>query len=281
MKLAIAVSVLFSFSVAAFGQSTPELEFEVASVKTAEPPAFGFTVRIRGGPGTDDPELFRCENMSLSNLVRIAYNEKRTSMPDWMDTAMFNVDAKVPKGTTRDQFSVMLQNLLVSRFKLAVHHETRDIPTYVLVVAKNGPKFKESGAEKPVVEDKDEPTRPPAPEPIRVDKEGYPIFTPSKAQQVMAGNRARMSDPRMTMAELANSLGAQLHGPVTDATGLTGAYEITLYWTVDTMGATADTDSGPGLLEALAGQLGLRVESKKGPVDFLVVDHAEKFPTEN
>jgi uncharacterized protein (TIGR03435 family) len=281
MKLAIAVSVLVSFSVAAFGQSTPELEFEVASVKTAEPPAFGFTVRIRGGPGTDDPGLFRCENMSLSNLVRIAYNEKHTSMPDWMNTAMFNVDAKVPKGTTRDQFSVMLQNLLVSRFKLAVHHETREIPTYVLVVAKNGPKFKEAGAEKTVVEDKDEPPRPPTPEPVRLDKEGYPIFTPGKAQQVMAGNRARMSDPRMTMAELANSLGAQLHGPVTDATGLKGAYEITLYWTVDTMGATAETDSGTGLLESLANQLGLRVESKKGPVDFLVVDHAEKLPTEN
>ena len=281
MKLAIAVSMLFSFSVAAFGQSTPELEFEVASVKTAEPPAFRFTVSIRGGPGTDGPGLFRCENMSLSNLVRIAYNEKRTSMPDWMNTAMFNVDAKVPKGTTRDQFSVMLQNLLVSRFKLAVHHETREIPTFVLVVAKNGPKFKEAGAEKPVVEDKDEPTRPPTPEPIRLDKEGYPIFTPGKAQQVMAGNRARMSDPRMTMAELANSLGAQLHGPVTDATGLKGAYEITLYWTVDTMVATAETDSGPGLLEALANQLGLRVESKKGPAYFLVVDHAEKLPTEN
>jgi len=283
MKLAIAVFLLLSFRVAALGQPTPGLEFDVASIRPAQPPVPGveYTTSIQGGPGSEDPGMFTCENMSLSNLVTMAYREKHISMFDWMNTAMFNVRTRVPKGTTQDEFSIMLQNLLISRFKLAVHHETREIPTYVLVVAKNGPKFKEARPERPAAGDKEEPARPPAPEPIRVDSEGYPILTPGKSQQTMVGNRARMSEPRMTMEQLAKSLGAHLDRPVTDATGLKGAYEITLYWTVDTMGGAAETEPGPGLREALANQLGLRVESKKGQVVFLVVDHADKLPTEN
>lgn len=194
---------------------------------------------------------------------------------------MFNIEAKVPKGATHEQFTVMLRNLLIARFKLAVHHETREQQTYSLVVAKNGPKFKEAAPVKPAQVDRDEPARPRAPEPFKLDKDGYPSFPPGEAGNAIAGNHARLYDPRTRMAQFAAFLGAQLHGPVTNATGLTGVYEIDLHWLTDTMASTPETDSGPGLIEALADQLGLRLESKKGPVNYLVVDHAEKLPTEN
>jgi hypothetical protein len=79
------------------------------------------------------------------------------------------------------------------------------------------------------------------------------------------------------MQRLADQISGQLGKPVTDATGLKGRYDIGLYWVAD---STAETDAGPTLLQALQDQLGLRLESKKGPVDFIVVDHAEKTPAE-
>jgi uncharacterized protein (TIGR03435 family) len=97
----------------------------------------------------------------------------------------------------------------------------------------------------------------------------------------------------MTMEKLTGELSGQLRGPVTDLTGLPGKYDIDLCWSTDDGprvvapipgGEPAPTDSapsGPTLMQALQDQLGLRLESKKGPVDFLVVDHAEKLPTEN
>ena len=280
MKLAIVVAAALCGNLTVRGQSGGALEFEVASIKPAQVSPMGYTVRFQGGPGTNDPELFRCENMSLSNLVTIAYRTNHASMPDWMSAALFDVNAKVPKGATQDQFSAMLQNLLIARFKLAVHHETREISTFTLVLGKNGPKFKEAAPEVPKEADSEEPSRRGAPEPVKLDKDGYPVFKPGQAGSSMSYNRARMYEPRMTMAHLAGWLGGYLHGPVNDATGLKGTYEIGMYWVVDALDSS-DAESGPGLLQALSSQLGLRVESKKGPVDFLVVDHAEKLPAEN
>ena len=85
----------------------------------------------------------------------------------------------------------------------------------------------------------------------------------------------------MTMAMLAAQLSGQLRAPVADATGLTGKYEISLYWSAAPLRTVDSTPGGPDLKQALQEQLGLRVESKKGPVEFVVVDHAEKTPTEN
>jgi uncharacterized protein (TIGR03435 family) len=92
--------------------------------------------------------------------------------------------------------------------------------------------------------------------------------------------RGRMYQPALTMEEFAEFLTGQMASPVTDATGLKGKYEISLYWTTEPLKA-ADGDAGPTLMRALQEQLGLRLEAKKGPVDFLVVDHIEKLPTDN
>ena len=128
---------------AAFGQS-----FEVASVKPAVNEA-GKPIRVafRGGPGTDDPGRATFENFTMSNLIDVAFSTdyNHVSGPDWMLVQpMFNIAVNVPAGTSKEQFGVMMQNLLRERFHLAYHYEKKEAATYDLVVAKNGPKLRKS-----------------------------------------------------------------------------------------------------------------------------------------
>jgi len=273
---------------AASAPSAEKPEFEVATIRPAPPMGAGpVTVGCTGGPGTKDPGLFTCRSMSLSNLVTLAFHIEfyRLSAPDWMTpmSPLFDLSAKIPPNATKEQFEAMLQNLLADRFRLAVHHETREMTLLTLVVAKNGPKFKEAVATPPPAPGVD--TTRPADLPARptLDKDGYPAFTGRPMSTFMNG-RARLYQPRMTMQALATRLSHQLRAPVADATGLAGQYEIGLYWVSDAplrAPPQADVDPGPTLSQALQEQLGLRLESKKGPVDFLGVDHAEKTPADN
>jgi uncharacterized protein (TIGR03435 family) len=229
--------------------------------------------------------LFRCENFSLSNLINWAYalGANQLSAPDWMNRAIFDINAKVPAGTTHEEFQAMLQNLLADRFKLAIHHETRESTEYRLVVAKGGVKFKPAAPKEESAADASQD--PPAPKPFHFDADGYPVFAPGETgtKNTYTG-RTRMYEPRMTMAWLAGMLSASLHGTVTDTTGLAGEYEISLYWILDSamQDGSAGDASGPTLVEAVQKQLGLRLEkTANGTKDILVVDHAEKVPTEN
>lgn len=126
-----------------------KLTFEVASVKPAAPPTPGrMQIMMRGGPGTSDPGQATFSNVTQRMLLAKAYGvqDYQISGPGWLDSERYEIVAKVPKGTTEEQFKVMLQNLLADRFKLTLHHETKDLPRYELVVAKNGPKLKEAAA---------------------------------------------------------------------------------------------------------------------------------------
>ena len=148
-------------------QSTTSLEFEVASIKPSPPPdGQGRTVGCIGGPGNGDPGLLTCRNMNLANLVSMAYKLSyyQLSAPDWMKDpfAMFDLNARVPEGATRNELNVMMQNLLADRFKLVVHRESREIQQYDLVVAKNGPKFKEAQPPGPSLVQPATPRRDPA-----------------------------------------------------------------------------------------------------------------------
>jgi len=266
----------------------------VASIKPSPPPeGGGFTVRCSGGPGSKDPTLFTCENMSLSNLVTRAYelNHYQLSAPDWLAQQRFEISARVPEGVTREEFNGMLQDLLAKRFKLAVHHESKEMPRYELVVAKGGRKLK-AAVEPPEPKPNGAAAAPAAPaarrEPLHLGKDGYPVLTGGRGGMAIMNGRARMYNPAETMAALASMLGAQLGAPVADATGLSGKYEVDLYWDFDSMRPAAGgregdaaTEPGPSLVQAVQQQLGLRLEAKKGPLDILVVDHAEKTPTEN
>ena len=261
---------------AGLGQDDSKLQFEVASIRPSAPPGTGrMTVGCHGGPGTDDPTLLVCQNWDLANLTSIAYRLDffHISAPDWMHTARFDIRATIPAGTTKEQFGAMWQNLLADRFKLKVHRETRESQTFDLVVAKGGPKFRPSAVPngKSAMPDRG---------PVRLDSDGYPSFGPGHPGIGFRSGRARIYFPDMTVQQLAMQMSGPLQAPVTDSTGLPGKYEISLYWA---SGAVLESspDAGPRLMDALRDQLGLRLESKKGPTEFLVVDHAERFPTDN
>jgi uncharacterized protein (TIGR03435 family) len=284
-SLTSAALVAFSCG-AAYGQAVDARpEFEVASVKPSPPPGDGRGMRVgwNGGPGTNDPGRFTTENLSLNNLMTLAYEipDYRLTAPDWMQSARFDIVAKIPEGATKEQFQLMLQRLLVERFRLALHHEQKEMQAYELSVGKNGSKFKESADEQPA------PAADPAvsslPPRQGLDQDGFPAIPPGNSPYMrMMKGRARWRLARTSMEEFSQSLAVQLGRPVSDSTGLKGKYDFTLSWVIGPVSATSTDDTpGPTLPGAVQEQLGLKLESKKMTVDILVVDHMEKVPTEN
>jgi uncharacterized protein (TIGR03435 family) len=232
----IPVCLLLLTICAANAQTQPKVEFEVVSVKPSPPASGRVPVYCNGGPGSKDPGLYNCVNMSLSNLVTNAYeiNYYQLSAPDWLMRTLFEIHAKVPEGATKDQLPLMLQQMLADRFRLVVHHETRSLQKYDLVVAKNGPKFKESAPPPPKLEDDVyTPRTVPNPGPPRLASDGFPYLAKGRYGMAIMNGRARMQNPAITMRMLASQLAGQMAAPVTDATSLSGKYDIALYWVSD------------------------------------------------
>jgi len=280
--------MIFLAAAAAHGQTADvSPQFEVASIKLAPPPS-GMFIRttFTGGPGTPDPGLFNCENCSLSMLVMRAYDLKdyQFSGPDWMQSARFNISAKMPTGATKEQFRLMQQNLLAERFKLTFHHEKKEMPLYELIVAKGGPKLKASAEAPSPVDDgpMPPPGRPGLPPSPKTNSNGFPILPPGRGplMMVLPNGHATMRSGEESMDDFVGRLSDQLRRPVTNGTGLRGKYDFTLSWVIEGPGYSTD-DSGPTIFGAIQEQLGLKLEQKRGPVELLVVDHIEKTPTEN
>lgn len=301
--------VIFGFLLAgALMAQTPEaLTFEVATIKASAPPGMGPVMfGPRGGPGTQDPGRFTCERCSLTLLLTNAYdiNQVRISGPEWLSSTMFDVIAKVPAGATRGQFRVMLQNLLIDRFKMAAHHDTRDMAIYELTVAKSGPKLKESAGpeEAPNLPGRGGPPPPPGPHQTVAIGDGAPPLPPGRRSLMALSPRGahwRLVD--VTMDDFVRQLPQAVGRPVNNGTGIKGKYDIDLTFAPDlaVMGrgrgmmmrapleapaggdAAAPDEAGPTIFTAVQEQLGLKLESKKGPVDMLGIDHIEKTPTEN
>jgi len=265
---------LILLSVAALAQ-TPQ--FEVVSIHPSPPPdyAHGMTVGCSGGPvGYGDPSLFRCQNIGPSTLISMAYSLKpyQFPTPEWMKDVRIDISAKIPEGTAKDQFPLMMKTLLVERFKLAVHWEKKEMTGYDLLLAKGGAKFKES---------KGEPEGDDVAWNMQKDAEGYPVLPGNKSTMAaIAGGYSTQRWANEPVESIAGMLEFRLNGAVDNATGLTGKYDMLLHWIMDG-GRVSDDIHGPTLLQALQDQLGLRVQKKKVTVDVLVVDHLEKAPTEN
>jgi uncharacterized protein (TIGR03435 family) len=295
--------------------------FDAASVKPATPPVPDGRGRIMmmgqsGGPGTKDPGRIRYPYMSLKNVMMNAYDVKSFQVvgPGWLDTERFDITAVMPPETTKEQFRAMLQNLLSDRFKLTVHRETKELPMYSLVVARNGPKMKES-VEIPAGKDDGDlaalPPPPPLPMQPKIGPDGFPILPLIGGGRaglffIMMPGRTRLIGQQQTMQDLAGRLTTQLNRPVTDATALQAKYDFTLTFSAEGMnmgmpmpigmapapppgggGGAAPTaslpegETPPDLFAAIQAQLGLKLEAKKGPVELIVIDHVEKTPTEN
>jgi uncharacterized protein (TIGR03435 family) len=246
-------------------QSAPgPLAFEVASVKVAP---FGPN-GVRGGchgidsvysplQRTEAPPLGRCviTDARLSHLIGIAYGISMLNLktgPDWIQRGdlRFNVEAEAddPSKTTEQQLLTMLQNMLVERFQLKFHYETRETAGFAVLVAKNGPKLQPSQSD----ETRFSFTGP----------KGEAVLKPFPDQPVSMTAR-KVSIP--VLLNLLSAIGG--HGPGVDKTGLRGEYDFKLSW---------NEEAGPDLSTALREQLGLHMEAEKVPVSTLVVDSAEK-----
>jgi bla regulator protein blaR1 len=258
---------------------SPALAFEVASVK---PNKSGAT----RGPSTILPGgRFTATNNTLRALILNAYGiftseELLSGGPAWIDSERYDVEAKaeasaIPPGTPDkvlwEKTRLMLRTLLADRFHLIVRRETREVPIYELVVAKNGVKLKKS----------------------EVECEGKTLFCHG-----FSGGPRGLSGTAVDMDDLALMLSRYAGRPVSDRSGVQGLFDIKLQWNPFVgrprpaedearlpgaerrEGGAADLDSLPALPVALEQQLGLRLESRKGPVEFYVIEHVEK-PTEN
>jgi uncharacterized protein (TIGR03435 family) len=259
----------------------PRPEFEVASVK---PNTAGKNmVMIRPPAGG----RFTATNARLKMLITIAYNVKNFEIsggPGWITSDGFDVEAKASDTNIGiEKLRPMLQTLLEDRFKLMVHREKKEMPVYALMVAKGGPKLpgaKEGGCT--VFGPNTPPPPPPAPGQLPPIMCGGFLRTPNVLQ---AG--------KVTMTQLVNVLSDVLGRPVIDKTEFTGTFDVKLDFAPKGTAFGADglgpppgglgpgfDTSGPSIFTALQEQLGLRLESQKGPGEVLVIDHAEK-PSEN
>jgi len=288
----IVTTAAFLCSVA-LAQQPGSPTFEVASIKPAAPQEMGkMMTGMRGGPGTADPTQVTFTNASLTLLLSQAYNVQNYQVtgPAWLESTRFDIVAKIPAGATKEDFRVMLQNLLAERFKMTVHKESKEAPIYALVVMKGGPKLKESPKD-----DAAAANTPPAPP--QMGKDGRPqMGRGGRGMMVMMGPKGlHMQAAHSTMDQLCGMLSNQLGRPVTDMTGLKGEYEYTLDFSPEGLpglrgmppmpppGGGADGGPGEGgvtLFTAIQ-DLGLKLEARKGPVDQIVIDSAEKAPTEN
>src|SRR5580704_9711339 len=213
------VAAFLSLSGAAIAQATQtdtKPQFEVASVKPAKPfGPLGKRSFTNGGPGTGDAGLYSCQNCALIMVVTRAYgldSDHPSFAPGWMSDQRFDVAAKMPPGTTQEQFSLMLRNLLAERFKLAVHHEDRETQVYSLVVAKNGSKLKEWA---PSAAGDAAAIAPGQSLPLKKDQDGYPVIPPGGGITVAVGlGHARLRLDNEPLAKFTEMIGSMLGRPV-------------------------------------------------------------------
>jgi len=246
-------------------------QFDVISVK----PAKDSMTRMQF-----TPDGLRGIGVTVRFLLDEGYggidNEQIIGEPAWSSTEGFDIEAKVAPADvptlakmTFEQRRTMFQSILADRFKLAVHHETRELPVYVLSIAKGGPKFKPSAPDDPAA------------------------TTPRRKGMMMNRGKLTATDAQFSM--LVTMLSRELGRTIVDKTGLSDTYDFTLEWTPDEgaggpqpAGAATGPEAagapptipGPSIFTAVQEQLGLKLESTKAPLDVIVIDHIEK-PSEN
>jgi uncharacterized protein (TIGR03435 family) len=267
--------------------------FEVASVKANK------SGDNRIGIGFQPGGRFRATNVPLRELISAAYGTPQplpafqiTGGPKWIESDRFDIVAKAPgdtqpgpNGPPTAMFA-MLRTLLADRFQLILHRESKEMAIYALVLAradgKLGPQLKpaatDCAAMMAAARGRGAPPPPPAP------GERMPC-----GMRMFPGN---LSGGSSSIAKLTNVLARFVNRTVVDQTGLAGNYDLDLQWTPDQMpqgrgdpppGAPALPSidpNGPSIFTAVQEQLGLKLESTKGPVSVVVIDHVE-HPTED
>ena len=242
MRSRLLASILMLIPLPATGQSAPR--FEVTSVKRSGPSQSG-----GGGGVTVDGALFRSSRVPVRNLIYSAYGVPAwtvTGGPGWLDTDAYDISATLPPNTSREMIGPMLQGLLAERFNLVLHHEAREAPVYVLVVAKSGNKLQAA----------------------------------DDAQFSVKRGKGHLELRHTTMEILVTYLSGGAAGlPVQNMTGVSGYFDVVLDWAPGD-GQPDPADGRPSIFTAIQEQLGLKLEPRRATTDFLVIDRADR-PAEN
>jgi uncharacterized protein (TIGR03435 family) len=248
MKWAWVIIALLNLT-SSYAQITPK--FESASIKPTR------STDPRSAYQTNDGHV-SIHNKTLNECIRLAYNVKVAQLsggPKWVDSERYDIEAKASGPADDPRLMAMLQTLLKERFRLEFHRETKMFPGYAIAVAKGGIKIRET--------------------------EPGPGHTDAR--------RGSIGAQRITMVKFAEALSEMLAVPVIDATGAAGVFTFTLIWTPESAanrpGLSADDPEpsalpnmpeGPSLFAAIQEQLGLKLEGRKGPMQVLVIDRAER-----
>jgi uncharacterized protein (TIGR03435 family) len=242
--------------------------------------------------------------MSLAELIPYAYGVKHYQVmgPSWLDEIRWNILAKISQSQSADRAPEMMQQLLVERFKLSIHREDRDRSVYALVIGKRGLKIREAAAEKP-----DAGSQPPGIG-LRMNDDRKAAFISGRtvgSMRLTTGpdGGMQMEIAKITMAALADRLTQFMDRPVVDATHLKRNYQVSLELPPEAMNGiafvqklailagsgsvgagfadahTLDT-SGAAVIQAVK-RLGLELQSRKAPIETIIVDHLERTPTVN
>lgn len=281
---------------AAFGQTAPappRAEFEVASIRPSAPLGGGSQVNV--GVHVDGA-MVSCTALSVKDYIVAAYQVKFYQIlgPEWIAGDRFDISARLPEGATRSQVPAMLQALLADRFEMKMHRETKDLPVYSLVVAKGGPKIKESPLDE---EAADSPGGRGATNVAASGGRGGVALSFGRGSNFMFADN-KIVATKLSMASFVETLGRFLDRPVVDATELKGNYDFELTFTPEDFRAMQIRSalaagvvlppealrllesSGDSLFSAVQA-VGLKLESRKAPIEVLVIDSVRKTPTEN
>jgi uncharacterized protein (TIGR03435 family) len=257
-----------------------DLKYEPISIKLLRTDA---TPDYRGLVADMEPDGISIRKVTLLGLLESAYAEIDPSSslfglrdnqivgaPNWATTHLYAIEGKIdpPAAVELGKLSPIQQNLarahmlqamLADRFKLEAHPENREGPVYYLVIAKNHPKLKQAPPGETYPKGR-----------FGEDRAGLVVMAPPDPG---ATKRLGLGAP---IERLTATLSLWLHCPVIDKTGLTGKYDFQLQWTANEGAETGPEANWPSLFTAIQEQLGLKLESGKGPVPFLVIDHVEK-----
>jgi uncharacterized protein (TIGR03435 family) len=266
-------------AIAQVAETDSKPQFEVASIRQAAPGSPAYRMGLTFVPGG----RFTVTNYTLKELIELAWEIQPFRIsggPAWIDSVRYNVSAKADHDIEWKEATLMIQSLLIDRFQLAIHHDAKDLPIYALILARKDGRLGPS---------------------LIQSREGGCTRADSSGVQPEAGKPPKPRCDMLAVAfrllkgtsvppdELALALGNIVGRMVADKTGLTGNFDIDLAWTPDEgqylqfpgRPQPPPSDAAPvSIFTAVQEQLGLKLESTRGPVDILVIDRAEK-PSEN
>lgn len=259
----VAVGILFSATLLAQvpARIPPDLQFEVASLKPSTGEGRGGGIRPAAGG-----QRYEATNCPIKVMIQVAYRVKADQIaggPAWLDSDRFDLEAKADKPSSADELHVMLINMLQDRIQLKFHREKKEMAMYALTVDKGGPKLT----------------------PHEAANAGDPWIDQIQEKFL----HIKMKATSAPMDYFAFRLSQLMDRPVVDLTNLHGGFDFNLEYTRELPpgfpengkinGEDPDT-SGPTVFDAVKKQLGLDLKAQKGPVEVIVIDHAEK-PTGN